>query len=71
MARARMILAVKTDDQTPRNASSELDADARAADRRLDVELEQTFPASDPIPWIHDATPRALFLEDFASVGSS
>lgn len=27
---------------------------ADAADRRLDMELEQTFPASDPIPWIHD-----------------
>lgn len=24
------------------------------ADRRLDMELEHTFPASDPIPWIHD-----------------
>jgi hypothetical protein len=24
------------------------------ADLRLDMELEQTFPASDPIPWIHE-----------------
>jgi hypothetical protein len=23
-------------------------------DARLDEELEETFPASDPIPWIHD-----------------
>lgn len=28
------------------------------ADRRLDTALEQTFPASDPIPWIHDLGPR-------------
>jgi acyl dehydratase len=49
-------------DQTP----SDPCADARAADRRLDIELEQTFPASDPIPWIHETSPRARHLEDFA-----
>lgn len=27
---------------------------ARRRDRRLDMELDQTFPASDPIPWIHE-----------------
>jgi acyl dehydratase len=41
-------------------------------DRRLDLELEQTFPASDAIPWIHevnvDRDRDPLYLEDF-SVG--
>jgi hypothetical protein len=43
------------------SASADARDDADAADRRLDVELEQTFPASDPIPWIHEkkaADPR-------------
>jgi len=42
--------------------------------RRLDMELEQTFPASDPIPWIHElrvhemsvTTQDELYLDDFA-----
>jgi acyl dehydratase len=57
-----MISAMTKPDQTP----SDPCADARAADRRLDVELDQTFPASDPIPWIHETPPRTLHLEDFA-----
>jgi acyl dehydratase len=56
-----MISLMTTPDQTP----SDPCADARAADRRLDVELDQTFPASDPIPWIHETPPRTLHLEDF------
>jgi acyl dehydratase len=60
-----MIFVVRTDDPTLLNVPQSADADARAADHRLDVELDQTFPASDPIPWIHDAPPRPLFLEDF------
>jgi hypothetical protein len=39
-------------------AASERPDDTRAAERRLDVELEQTFPASDPIPWIRDVDMR-------------
>src|SRR3970040_1496247 len=42
--------------------------------RRLDMELEQTFPASDPIPWIHElrvhemsvTTQEESHLDDFA-----
>jgi acyl dehydratase len=42
--------------------------------RRLDMELEQTFPASDPIPWIHELRVHEmsvtrqdkLYLDDFA-----
>jgi len=26
-------------------------------DERLDEELDQTFPASDPLPWHHDIAP--------------
>ena len=26
-------------------------------DERLDEELDQTFPASDPLPWHHDTVP--------------
>lgn len=36
------------------------------ADRRLDLELEQTFPASDPIPWIHEPRRTELYLEDLS-----
>lgn len=57
-----MILPGTTANRTPPDPG----ADARAADRRLDVELDQTFPASDPIPWIHETPPRALHLEDLA-----
>lgn len=31
------------------------DADAEKDDRRLDEELDETFPASDPIPIRHDS----------------
>jgi acyl dehydratase len=57
-----MIVAMGPADPTSFDAPQ--GADPRAADRRLDVELDQTFPASDPIPWIHDAPPRLLFLDD-------
>src|SRR5262245_8431222 len=36
-----------------------------AADALLDSELEQTFPASDPLPWTHDVPVHELYLEDF------
>ena len=26
-------------------------------DERIDEELDQTFPASDPLPWHHDTVP--------------
>ncbi|MGH8263289.1 MAG: hypothetical protein ACRETU_01090 [Steroidobacterales bacterium] len=26
-------------------------------DERIDAELDQTFPASDPLPWHHDTVP--------------
>jgi len=29
--------------------------EAKKADERLDEELEETFPASDPIPYRHDS----------------
>jgi hypothetical protein len=48
----------KKDRRTPRPAPSNTPAELAAADRRLDMELEQTFPASDPIPWIHDVARR-------------
>jgi len=31
------------------------------------MQLEQTFPASDPIPWIHDLPAAERYLEDFAA----
>lgn len=34
------------------------------ADERLDMELEQSFPASDPIPYTYEP-PKPLYLEDF------
>jgi len=34
-------------------------------DALLDEELEETFPASDPIPWVHDPRTPELYLEDF------
>jgi acyl dehydratase len=45
----------------------------RDQNEHLDMELEQTFPASDPIPWIHDAPDTtdhgergaALYFDDF------
>ncbi|HZF28309.1 MAG TPA: MaoC family dehydratase [Gammaproteobacteria bacterium] len=36
-----------------------------ADDALLDSELEQTFPASDPLPWTHDVPVHDLYLEDF------
>jgi acyl dehydratase len=36
-----------------------------AEDALLDSELEQTFPASDPLPWTHDVPVHDLYLEDF------
>ena len=35
-------------------------------DALLDEELDETFPASDPIPWTHDPRTPELYLEDFA-----
>jgi hypothetical protein len=40
-------------------AAPELDAEAELEDERLDAELEQSFPASDPLPWHHDVRPVA------------
>lgn len=34
-------------------------------DALLDEELDETFPASDPIPWVHDPQTPELRLEDF------
>ena len=34
-------------------------------DALLDEELDETFPASDPIPWVHDPHAPELYLEDF------
>jgi acyl dehydratase len=34
-------------------------------DALLDEELDETFPASDPIPWTHDPQRPELYLEDF------
>jgi hypothetical protein len=31
------------------------ETEAEKADERLDEELEETFPASDPIPYRHDS----------------
>lgn len=38
--------------------------DHDAADEKLDMELEQSFPASDPIPYTYEP-PKPLHLEDF------
>jgi hypothetical protein len=46
------------------SAPSDPQDDACAADRRLDMELEQTFPASDPIPWIHEVVRRPARKDD-------
>ncbi len=34
-------------------------------DALLDEELDETFPASDPIPWVHDPQTPELYFEDF------
>jgi acyl dehydratase len=51
--RATILRMVEHDAKRARERASE----AEHKDRLLDIELEQTFPASDPIPWIHE--PRA------------
>ncbi len=38
-------------------AAPEPDAEIELEDERLDAELEQSFPASDPLPWHHDVRP--------------
>jgi acyl dehydratase len=40
--------------------------DERPDDKLLDAELEQTFPASDPLPFTHDAPRHLVYLEDLA-----
>ncbi len=41
--------------------------DLAAESKRLDMELDQTFPASDAIPsWTHEVAPAELYLEDLA-----
>lgn len=47
--------SVSTDDSEPAGALPDPPDDKTAADRLLDFELEQTFPASDALPWIHEA----------------
>jgi hypothetical protein len=44
----------RTPDAPPDGSQPE-DTDAEKADERLDEELEETFPASDPIPYRHDS----------------
>jgi hypothetical protein len=51
------LICLSSSDDTAHPAASE--AEYARADRRLDMVLDQTFPASDPIPWIHDVAPRA------------
>jgi hypothetical protein len=44
-------------------AASELDAEGELEDERLDAELDQSFPASDPLPWHHDIHPVSSTAE--------
>jgi hypothetical protein len=46
------------DPKTPKSAPDTPPAEPGDPDARLDEELEETFPASDPIPWIHDPPPK-------------
>ncbi len=39
----------------PPDAGHVDETEAEKADERLDEELEETFPASDPIPYRHDS----------------
>jgi hypothetical protein len=39
----------------PADARRTDETEAEKADERLDEELEETFPASDPIPFRHDS----------------
>ena len=44
------------DPPAPKQASvADGDDEARRRDQRLDEELDETFPARDPIPWRHDS----------------
>ena len=44
--------------QATRRASAAPAAEVTVGlDERLDEELDQTFPASDPLPWHHDTVP--------------
>lgn len=49
----------------PQRPPGSRDRAADAQDAWLDAALEQTFPASDPLPWTQDAPPAPLYLEDF------
>jgi hypothetical protein len=43
------------DPRTPTPDDADAAEAAEKADERLDEELEETFPASDPIPYRHDS----------------
>ena len=47
--------AVVPDAPVPATTRPEAARPARELDARLDEELDETFPASDPIPYRHDA----------------
>jgi hypothetical protein len=47
-------MGMQIDPKTPKSAPDAPPVDPDDQDARLDEELEETFPASDPIPWIHD-----------------
>jgi hypothetical protein len=47
-------LEVAAQSRTAQRANRNLDAEARRLDQKLDRELEDTFPASDPLPWTHE-----------------
>ncbi len=40
--------------ESPKPASGADAAEAEKQDQRLDEELDETFPASDPVPYRHD-----------------
>jgi acyl dehydratase len=56
------IMSADDPKEKPQNAPPLQDHDT--ADERLDMELEQSFPASDPIPYTYEP-PKPLHLEDF------
>jgi hypothetical protein len=45
----------RTRTDVPPDAGKVEETEAEKADERLDEELEETFPASDPIPYRHDS----------------
>jgi hypothetical protein len=45
----------RTPDPPPDTGHADEAEAAEKADERLDEELEETFPASDPIPYRHDS----------------